>query len=296
MNFSHLRLLAIFATVVEAGSFAAAARKLRSSRSRISEQVAQLEQALTVRLLQRSTRQLTITTEGMQVYDQARRLPALLSEVESIVTPAQAAGRVAITMNHDIAHKHFLPVAAALREQLPLVQLDLIIDDARLDLIAQQIDLAIRIGIPRDESLIARVLHEEAFSLYASPEFLGRYGLPASFEELQSRPWVLLQQLQQRDFQSLRDGDQRVEVAPQTFYRCNSPLMVQQMVAQGFGIGALLPSTVRQELEAGQLIPVLPQLRGDSMVFSLVYPSRQQMPQRTRAVIDFLMAADLFCS
>lgn len=294
INFTHLRLLAIYATVVEAGSFAAAARKLRSSRSRISEQVAQLEADLGVRLFQRSTRQLNITPEGREIYEQARQLPGILQGVEAITTPSEPSGRVVITLNHDIAHKFLLPVLPLLQQRYPAIQLDLVLDDARLDLIGEQIDLAIRIGIPKDEALIARVMHEERFALFASPEFLARYGTPKSLKELEKLPWVILSQTAQTEIKHLRQNNRSILIKPTQFSRCNSPLMVQKLVMNGLGIGALLPGTVSQEVADGKLVQVMPSITSEAMVFSLVYPSRRQLPARTRAVIEFLLKAAVF--
>ena len=294
IDFTHLRLLAIFSTVVESGSFAAAARNLHSSRSRISEQVSQLESDLGIRLLQRSTRQLKITHEGQQVYDQARQLDGILQDIEAITAPEIPSGRVAITMNHDIAHKFVLPVMADFQQQYPQIQLELVLDDSRLDLISEQIDLAIRIGIPKDESLIARVMHEEKFALFASPEFLTQYGLPKTLKDISELPWVILSQTSQTEVQHLKQRDKTISIKPNHFYRCNSPLMVQKMVIQGLGIGALLPSTVKEEVESGQLVQVMPSISSEAMVFSLVYPSRRQVPLRTRTVIEYLLAAEMF--
>lgn len=244
MDFSHLRLLAIFATVVESGSFAAAARKLQSSRSRISEQVSALEESLDVRLLQRSTRQLTITTEGQRVYTHAKKLPDILQQVEAITTPEKPSGRVILTLTHDIAHKYLLPILADFQQSYPDVQLELILDDSALNLIGEKIDLAIRIGIPKDDSLIARVMHEECFSLFASPSYLAKAGNIENNEQLQAMQWVTLTHSLQSDQLHCRQNNELIELNVSHAYRCNSPLMQQQMVIQGLGIGMLLPSTV----------------------------------------------------
>lgn len=294
INHSHLRLLAIFATVIETGSFAAAARKLNTSRSRISEQVAALEADLGIRLLQRSTRQLTITAEGERVYQQASALDDILKEVEAVATPPQPSGRVAITMNHDIAHKYVLPVLEDFRQRYPQIQLDLILDDDRRDLIGEQIDLGIRIGFPKDDSLVARILHEERFGLFASPAYLHRAGTPTTLDELASLRWITLLQTSQSGIQRLKMDHQTVEIRPGDACRCNSPLMVQQMVIAGLGVGLLLPTTVRDAVAAGQLVPIMPSLHSDPLVFALVYPSRKQVPLRTRALIDYLLQARIF--
>lgn len=294
INYSHLKLLAIFSTVVEAGSFASAARKLSSSRSRISEQVALLEKDLGVRLLQRSTRQLTITDEGQQVYQQARQLPNILQDVEAITTPEVPSGRVAITMNHDIAHKYVLPVLSDFQALYPQVQLDLILDDSRVDLIGEQIDLAIRIGIPKDDSLIARIMHEERFVLCASPDYLNSVGIPKNKTDLEKLRWITMIQKGQQDIQYLQKQGKSYEIKLTDFYRCNSPHMVQQMTLQGLGISTLLPSTVKEAINKGDLVQVMPSVSSEPMVFSLVYPSRRQVPKRTRVLIDYLLTAKMF--
>jgi len=227
IDFSHLRLIAIFATVVETGSFAAAARKLLSSRSRISEQVAKLEIDLGVRLLQRSTRQLKMTGEAEQVYAQARQLPEVLRAIESISMPAIPNGRVSVTMNHDIGHKYFLPLMSAFQQAHPQVHLDLVLDDARLDLINEQIDLAIRIGIPKDEALIARPMHEERLAIFASPDYLNEHGTPKTIKELSNHCWILLNQEHIADFIKLQ------RVLPSSLDRITYYLYAQRLSLVG---------------------------------------------------------------
>lgn len=294
LDFNHLRLLAIYACVVENGSFAAAARKLHSSRSRVSEQIAQLEKDLGTRLLQRSTRQLTMTQEGQRVYAEAQALPATLNRIEAIAKPQRPSGRVAITVSHDIAHKFLLPRLADLQQCYPDIRLDLILDDRRLDLIDEQIDLAIRVGLPQDDSVVARILHEESFAIYASPQYLQQRGTPETLQQLQQHRWVLLQQTSHDNVIRLRQHGHMIDIRPSSYYRCNSPLMLQHMVARGLGLGVMLPTSVRQELSEHAVTQVMPSISSEPLVFALMYPSRRQLPQRTRAVIDYLLNARLF--
>lgn len=294
IDFSHLKHMAIFVTVVEAGSFAAAARKLNSSRSRVSEQVAQFEAASGMRLLHRSTRQLALTAEGEKVYEKAKLLPQLLNEIEAIGSPAEPSGRVAISTTHDIAIKHLIPVLDEFQHQFPKVQVDLIISDQKLDLIAEQIDLAIRIGLPNDDSLIGRVMYEERSALYASPAYLKEHGTPKSLDDLAKHKWVAISQMSQSGEQSLIYQDNPVHIKPESYQLTNSPLVAQSLTLAGHGIGVLLPVTVKKECEAGQLIPIGLGVSSFSAVFTLVYPSRRQVPARTRSLIDFLLSADIF--
>lgn len=296
IDFSDLRLLGIFITVVETGSFSAAARKLKTSRSRVSEQVSQLEQRLGTRLLQRTTRKLTTTSEGLHVYEYARKLPDIIKDIEAVVTPSTPTGRVSITLNQDIAHRYLLPSLEGFSQQFPDIQLDLILDDDKLDLIDNQIDLAIRIGMPEDDSLVARVLHTGAIALYASPEYLRRAGgMPASVEALEQCQWVLFYN---RFYSGLVFHDEEknatVELRPERFYRVSSPYLIQKMVFNGLGVGPLLTLTASEEVSRGGLQAIMPNLSIAPMQFSLIYPSRRHMPLRTRAVIDYLLQANLF--
>ncbi len=291
---AHLRQLAVFACVVEVSSFAAAARRLHSSRSRISEQVSQLEDVLGVRLLQRSTRQLILTNEGSEVYEQARRLPQILQEIEGIVTTPEPSGRVAITMSHDIGHKYFLPLMEAFQSIHPKVQLDLTLNDAPVDIIAEQIDLAIRIGFPKDNSLIGRKLHEDRVQLFASAGYIKKVGTPKTIKDIEECHWITLAQRGFGDIQRFRQKDETVEVRPRNFHRCNSPLMMLQMAIAGLGVAPLLPSVIKSDVDAGRLVRLLPKVESEPLVFSLVYPSRHQVPQRTRVLIDYILNSNLF--
>jgi len=294
IDFSHLKHMAIFVTVVEAGSFAAAARKLHSSRSRVSEQVAQFEAAAGMRLLHRSTRQLALTSEGEKVYAKAKVLPQLIHEIEAVASPAEPSGRVAISTTHDIAIKHLIPVLNEFQRRYPKVQVDLIISDQKMDLIAEQIDMAIRIGLPNDDSLIGRVMYEERSTLYASPAYLKEHGIPKSIEELAQHKWISLTQMSQNGEQNLLHDEQHYHFTPSHYHQTNSPLVAQSMTLAGYGIGVHLPLTVKDECKAGLLVPIGLGMSAFSAVFTLVYPSRKQVPARTRALIDFLLSADIF--
>ncbi len=291
---AHLRQLAVFACVVDTKSFAAAARQLHSSRSRVSEQVSQLEGVLGVRLLQRSTRQLIVTSEGHEVYEQARRLPQILQEIEGIINNAEPSGRVAITMSHDIAHNFFMPLLETFLSAYPKIQVDLTLNDGPVDIIAEQIDLAIRIGFPKDNSLIGRVLHEDRLQMFASPNYLARTGTPKTIDAIEKCRWITLSQHAFGDVQRYRQKNKTIDVRPQEFHRCNSPLMMIKMAIGGLGIAPLLPSVIKGAIDNKQLVRVLPKVESEPLVFSLVYPSRHQVPQRTRALIDHIINSNMF--
>lgn len=293
IDFNDLKLLGIYSTVVDSGSFAAAARQLNSSRSRISEQVSLLESRLQIRLLQRTTRRLTTTTEGRQVYEQARQLPQLLQSVETIAAADTPSGRVSMTMTHDFAHRFVLPLLPHFTEQHPDIELDFILDDQSLDLVEQQIDLALRVSLPKDDSVVARVLHQESFGLFASRTYVEQYGQPKTPDDLHGHRWVMATH-QQRGGLPFHYDEHRLVIQPERVHRCNSPHLLIQMALAGVGIAALLPTTVQTDVARGELIRLLPELTTDPVNYYLVYPSRRHIPLRTRTVIDFLLQANLF--
>ncbi|GAB2676941.1 LysR family transcriptional regulator [Aliiglaciecola aliphaticivorans] len=289
IDFSHLKGLAVFASVVESGSFAEAARRLQSSRSRVSEQVAALEASLQVRLLQRTTRQLMLTDEGKRVFEHAKKCHYILDDIDESLSETIPQGRVSITVTNDIAHKFLLPLLPAFKKRYPKIDLNIVSSDDKLDLIANNIDMGLRIGLPRDDSLVGRVLYQERFAIYASPSYIEQNGLPESIDALNKHRWILLSQLNMHTMQYLMLDNKPVEITPKYFELCNSPHLVQEMVKTGLGVSTLLPSTVKSEVENGELVRIFPRLSSEVLLFTLVYPSRKHVPSRTRALIDYLI-------
>ena len=290
----HLKPLAVFAAVVDEGSFAAAARLLRTSRSRVSEQISQLEEDLDVRLLQRSTRKLALTEEGRQVYERARQLASILEETHDAISQEKPSGRVAITATHDIGVSFLLPAFQSFREAYPEISLDIMLSDDKLDLISEGIDLGLRVGLPRDDSLVGKVLYEDCLSIFASPDYLKTHPVEENLKQLSEHHWIALTYISPGGVHRIYEGEMEHIIETPRHEMCNAPLMQQKMVIAGMGLGLLFPSTVREEIASGQLVPVLPHLKTRSALFSLVYPSRKHLPLRTRLLIEHLLKADLF--
>lgn len=290
----HLKHLALFSCVIEEGSFAAAARAQGTSRSRVSEQITALEEELGVRLIQRSTRRLSLTQEGRQIYEQARQLSGIMDGVDEITGQSTPKGRVSITATNDIGVGFLLPVLKTYQEQNPEVELNVILSDDKLDLISEGIDLGIRVGIPKDETLIARVLYEDRLWLYATPAYLAEFGTPKTLQDLDHHKWVVLSQSLKNGAYSFHHEGQLKLIKPKCPIGCNSTLMTQAMISAGMGIGAVLPSTMQKEIDRGDLIPILPEVLGEPVVFALVYPSRRQIPLRVRSLIDYIMKSKMW--
>ena len=289
-----LRHLAIFATVVNEQNFAAAARSLAVSPSRVSEAIHALEAYFQARLINRTTRQLSLTNEGKSAFEHARGLPNMLEDIAAMIDRDSMGGKITLTCTHDLAVKFLSSCLADFQQEYSGIQLELLLSDQPIDLISEEIDIAIRVGVPKDSSMIGRSLHSESMRLYASPGFIERHGRPSTIEALQNLNWVCLKQLLNGQAVELfgESGSRVIYITNQ--HICDSPIMMQKMLCDGMGVGLLLPSTIEQELESKQLVPLLDDWKGPNLDYSLYYPSRRHLPLRTRRLIDHIVAAKWF--
>mgnify|MGYP003875891005 FL=1 len=260
----------------------------------MSETVAGLEESLGVRLLNRSTRQLTLTSDGKRVYQHAAQLQQILDDVEADTNQNSMRGQISITCTHDIGVKHLAGCLAEFEQLYPEVSVQLVLSDESVDLIANEIDLAIRVGIPKDSALIGRAVLEEQLQIFANPDYLEKHGMPTCLEQLSDHRWVFLTQLHSRKNFELIRGEERQKISPKQVHFCNAPLMMQKMLSCGMGMGMSLPSTIQDELAKGELVPVLPEWGGPTLTFSIIYPSRRHLPLRTRCLIEFLIDSRMF--
>ncbi|GAL14958.1 transcriptional regulator LysR family [Vibrio astriarenae] len=217
------KLLAIYLHVVDCRSFTKAADKLGSSRSRVSQSITELEKILNLRLLQRSTRQLALTPEGREVYEQSAQLRRILSRVLEVSELQTLEGRISITCPLDIAINHLRPALNAFEKLWPEIQFDVIASDTRIDIIENEIDLSIRIGPPRDESLVGRLLHQEHMKLFTSPDYLEQMGSISTVSDLVTKRWVLIEQLNSKPIINLSNDNESTQLFVSDFHKCNSP-------------------------------------------------------------------------
>ncbi len=289
-DLSELKRLAIFAIVVEQGSFSQAAQVLRISRSRVSEQVSLLEQAFKVRLLQRTTRTLTLTREGESIYTKAALILETFDQIKSDLLQDELSGRVRITTTNDVATNWLNPRLHAFHEQYPNIRFEIIISDSRTDLIKDKIDLAIRTGELHDESLIVRPLFSDHLRLLTSNRVIEAMNKKLTIESVQECTWLLLPQIHPNPQITLFNDQQKVRFTPQKYHICDSPSVLLGMIKSGMGIGFYLPKLL-QESDYRYVQPILSDWYVSELFTSIVYPSRKQLPSRTRCVIDYLMQA-----
>ena len=287
---NHLKRLTLFAQVIRSGSFSGAAKQLSMPRSSVSEQVKQLESALGVRLLQRTTRSLALTPEGQLVYAKAQSIQSLVDDIENLSFDREPIGPVTISITQDIAKTWLIPKLPEFYSAYPDISVNIIANDFLSDLVHEQIDLALRVTVEgTDSSLIGRSLGNESLKLFAATDYLKRQGTPVSVKELERCRWIMLEQMSPNGVISLLRGRSTKKIKPVTTLCTNSPELQRSMMEQGLGIGLHFPSMINSELK-NSLLPVLPQYRSTTYNISLVYPSRT-LPPRTRALVEFLVDA-----
>jgi len=284
----ELRAMAVFATVVRCGSFAAGARALGLTRAVVSHHVRRLEAKLGMPLAQRSTRNFSLTPAGEAFRVHCERL---LDEAQDGIRGmellrAEPRGEVRITCSHHFGNKRILPALLAFRRRYPSIRLHIAMNDANIDLVQRGIELAVRAGPLADSDLVARRLASEPTALCASPAYLRRHGLPTTLEALRQHRWVVYPPTQ-RSMAAMLDG-QAVEIAIHGDITTDSAASRLAFVLAGEGIARLPAYDAAAPLASGELVHVMPQLQTAALEIHLVHGRR--IGPSARLLRDFLLA------
>lgn len=292
MLYNNLPLLHVFHLVVDQGSFQGAAQHLGLPRSSVSKKIRQLESIVGQPLLLRSTRQLTVTETGRDLLNSTEHLADVLNNMGHVIesTHTSLKGLVKISASVLLGQRYIVPLLQQLRAVFPDVHLDLSFDDDNIDLLANRVDIAIRIGHLPDSSLIARKLGEKKWGWFASPDYVKANGEPASPQNLREHDCLVFSNagitMNHWPFQNDQGETQSVEVKP-VIQTDNSRALVD-MACAGMGIMMIEPLFIQQELALGQLQPVLTQWQHpDSNPINLLCLG--QRSRSAQAVWQFLL-------
>jgi DNA-binding transcriptional LysR family regulator len=285
-----LNAMRAFVKVAESGSFSSAARLLGRSKAVVSKQLAMLEGALGVQLLARTTRQVRLTEVGRGYLERCAQLLAELDDIESNVQQSQSSPRgvLRVAGPQTFAELH---LSAAIREFLlryPELKVELVLTDRIVDLVDHGFDVAIRIGQLEDSSLLARRLASSSMVACAAPDYLARRGVPRTPEQLTAHDLVLDSNLRQPGSWRFQRGTRTVNVRVSGRLQVNSAVMVRHFLVSGAGIGLCPEFVVREDLEAGRLLPLLAEFSGYDLGVYAVYPHTRHVPSRVRVFVDFL--------
>lgn len=285
--------LTVFTRVVECGSFAAAADRLAMSNSAVSRHVADLEAHLGSRLLNRTTRRLSLTESGRIFHERCVQLLADLTEAEEEVNAATAVprGTLRLTASITFGVRHLAPAIAEFGARHPEVAFDVELSDRTVDIVEEGMDLAIRIGGIGSQALIARPLATTQLVLCAAPGYLARRGTPREPEDLAAHNCLTYEYLAAGAVWQFRgrDGGERAVRIAGSAHANNGSLLCALAVA---GMGVLLEPDfiVAAEIRAGTLVPLLPAFRPPTSTIYAAYPSRRHLSAKVRLFVDALAA------
>jgi DNA-binding transcriptional LysR family regulator len=282
----------MFVETIRAGSFARAARRLSIPANTLSRRVRRLEAALHTRLMQRSTRKLTLTSAGQAFFDHC--VPALETVLQAgreLIDGSQGpCGSVRVAAPAGFLELFRTEWVAEFLAAHPRVRLDFVLDDARADLIAEHIDVAFRAGGVHNPAFARRQIFTNLTSLVASPGYLASRGMPPTARALALHDCLTFGGRQGRMIWRLQGpgGSEEVEVTGR--FSANEARALLQACVAGLGV-ALLPAVITApHVACGQLLPVLPEYRREGGGFHVVFPSRQQIPPAAAALAQFVEA------
>lgn len=285
--------VALFVHVVRNGSFAEAARQLGIPPNTLSRRIQNLETQLGTRLLQRTTRKLTLTHAGQAFHERCvSAVDGLLGAGQELITGSQEpSGRVRIAAMADFFD--FFPmewVSAFLRAH-PRVQLDFVLSDGRADLIADRIDIAFRGGALPDSGYVGRqLINASREGLVASPEYLTAHGTPTALQDLREHDCVSFGHPSGvTTWRLIGPGGREEEVQIASRLTANTAQALRKATLAGLGIALLPPALTRIDLKAGRLLPVLQQYHRTSHGLHVLYPSRRHLPLAVSAFIGLVL-------
>jgi DNA-binding transcriptional LysR family regulator len=281
----------VYCSVVENDSLADAARKMNVSPSVVSKHLSALEDHLGVRLLNRTTRRISITEEGTAYYERCKQIITDVAEAEIEVSSAHTAprGLLKITAPVTFAHRHLTPHLPKFLDMFPEVEVQVQVNDRVVDLVNEGIDLAIRISQLKDSSLIARRLAPNRRYIAATPEYLERNGTPKSVDDLKDHrliTWPPGNPL--NDWHFLIDGVDRI-IKVKGAIAVNEGDAILTTLLAGGGLGMTQEFLAGPFVKEKKLVPLLEEIvREDNPIYA-VYPSSRHLSPKVRAFVDFLV-------
>ncbi|MGD1953239.1 MAG: LysR family transcriptional regulator [Leptolyngbyaceae cyanobacterium] len=276
-----------FVTVVDAGSFSAAAKRLGVSTSYVSRRVADLEARLGIRLLARSTRTVRMTDAGSEYYRRCTDLVAGLQEANQAVVGETAAvvGRIRIAAAGNFVERYVAPALADFAMQYPNVQIEISFNSRNINLIDEGFDFGIRYGVLEDSNLIACKLTDRTLVTCASPDYLAQHGIPVDPEQLQEH--ACLRGNSDRWRFTYPEGHRTIRVSGP--WVCNNGFALASAAIRNLGIVYLPQVNLMDALNTQKLIPILEDFWDRDRATWIVYPKNRHLPLRVRRVIDFLL-------
>ena len=296
----QIQSMRVFARVVEAGTFTKAAESLDMPKGTVTKLVQHLEARLKVKLLNRTTRRVTVTADGAAYYERTARLLNDLDDIEASMTNAQAnpKGRLRVDIGTSVARLLVIPQLHTFYERYPDIQLDLGVSDRPVDLISDNVDCVIRGGDLIEQSLVARRIGNLSLVTVAAPAYLARHGTPAHPDDLDGPGHRTINYFSARTGRPYphifeKDG-QTLEISGRYQLSVNESNAHTAAVLAGLGVSQAALFAVAPHLDSGELVEVLPGWRHPAIPIHVVYPPNRHLSAKVRAFVEW--AAELFAS
>ena len=291
---SRLDYMANFVAVVDAGSITAAADRLELTVAAVSKRLKLLETQLDVRLLTRNTRQLSLTEAGHYYYQHCREIQEEVNRVDQHLLAMQGklSGELRINMPMTYGKVRLTKLLIRFLQQHPDIHLTAHLDDAYTDAASGDYDVVIRIGVLDDSRLVARKLENAYLLPVAAPVYLQQHGIPQTPAELAQHQCLHYTNVSHRagwTFYDQAGNAHNVQIRGQLC--ANNGEVLKQAAMAGMGVALLPDFELIAALEKGELVRILPDYSAQTVSVYAVYPSRQFLPEKTRAVVDFLISA-----
>ncbi|RZI66238.1 LysR family transcriptional regulator [Variovorax guangxiensis] len=293
----QIQAMRVFSRVVETGSFTRAADSLALPKGTVTKQIQALEARVRVKLLNRTTRRVTVTPDGAAYYERASRLLTDLDDLDASMTNAQAnpSGRLRIDVGSSVATLLLIPAIEGFQERYPDIQLDMGVSDRIVDLIADNVDCVIRVGEITDQSLVARRIGHLPFVNVAAPAYIRRHGTPMHPHDLEKSHRVVnhfsgnTRRMYPLEFN--KDGE---HIEPNAPYRLavNESNSHTVAVLAGLGASQMVTFVAQPYLDAGELVQILPDWTREPLPIYVVYPPNRHLSAKVRAFVDW--TAELF--
>ena len=291
MKFQQINRMLVFATVVEHNSFTAAAEALNITRSMVSQHVKQLEQSLSIQLMNRTTRRFTLTPAGERYFDYCRDIMQMVNQAdrELMDSPDVITGPVRVTLPAGKVEDIFMALLAKFSTEHPQIRLTTLQDDEKIDLVAEKIDLAVQMGWPQDSQFKAFKVADFSECLVTSPQYLRDHGNPSHPQELLKHRWVThSSQALPKTWRFKDKHEQEVRIRHTPWHVANTIRGVQALIEQHCGIGVLPDMNIQSSLKDGGLIQLLPDYKLRDGGIYVLHTYQKHVPNRIRLLLDFI--------
>ncbi|MBU2985319.1 LysR family transcriptional regulator [Saccharophagus degradans] len=287
-----LTCMRAYCQVVKAGSFSAAARELNLSKVLVSRYVSELEADLGVRLLQRTTRKMSVTAEGQAYFERSLVVLQDVTELEDAIKNKTGAitGRLRLAAPTEaFSVEHLMPLVGEFAQAHPSVEFDIEMSDRYTDIVDEGYDLAIRIGKLKDSSLVARKLADMQVILCASPQYLACNAPISAPEDLNTHTHIVDSNFLNGANWPFKQQETLVNIKPQPAFLINNSPSARALLLQGLGVGVCPSFTVREQLQTGKLVQLLPDWELSKGGIYVVYSHRKHLSAKVSGFVDALV-------